>query len=229
MSRSPDTSQQILTDLQTMTTERSVEAQELLDMVQDDIDAKVEKQKAGKPATALIDRVRDKIEKEYKDLPNKDALVGYLGTVISKELTQLVRKETAQMREQLDRAGAVLASIEQVIGKIHVGVVVVDEDGAVESVIHSDMMPDFAKGTQLPQELLDALAQIASNTVAQYKTVRIIETHRNEDGKVNAFLFVPEEASAAEVEEPAVTDAATYDAATAEEGEPPGEPSPDGV
>ncbi len=192
VSSDADTSHQILQRLETIAGEQQLEIDELLDAVAKNIrDLRQKKRRRRKRSTPLRKLLHKTLDSDFPEVTDKDKLVGVFHKTISRHITGVIKAKTAALTDRVEELETGENTLKAILESIPLGIVVVDETGLVQTVVHGNLMPEFEEGKRLPMDLLTPLRGLTDETIAEYKDIQIIEASKTVEGWVNAFLFVP--------------------------------------
>jgi len=139
----------------------------------------------------LAERIRGRLDHEFKDVQDKERLVEYLDTLYQRETTRLVAEKTATLQQEVSRSSHLLHEVEQVFANTNLGMALFNEDGTVGFLEHAEYLPwPITLGQPMPEEAA-VLFRLARDKVVGSRLGRaeIIEILLQPDGKPEALLF----------------------------------------
>jgi hypothetical protein len=139
----------------------------------------------------IADRIRGKLDQEFKDVKDKEHLIAYLDALYQRESARHVAEKTAALRQEAERSAKLLGEVEQVFANTNLGLILFNEDGTVGFREHAEHLPwPTAVGQPLPDEAA-TLFRLARDKVVGRRLGRaeVIELLLRADGTPEALLF----------------------------------------
>jgi hypothetical protein len=160
----------------------------LLDVVEAHIEERKEKaRKRRKPG--LLERIRKKIEDDFKVEPGVDPLMAYLEHAVKNELQAELDKQMAAHGETLEQKDRILAAFNRAFVELKMGLVVLGKDETVLEIVNSRTIPPFIKvGQPLVPELIKVLRNLGASEVAACEKVMISDVFKTEDDRIESFV-----------------------------------------
>ncbi len=179
---------EILPKVEEKVKENPEKTEGLLDLVKGHIEERKEKaSKRRKPG--LLDRIRKKIEDDFRVEPGIDQLMAYLERAVSNELQVELDKKMAEYDKEMARTDRVLTASSRAFKELNMGLVVLGKDGTVEELVNSQAIPPFVKaGQPLPPEVTELLKGLEHGEVAKYENALISNVIKTQDNQIDSFV-----------------------------------------
>ncbi len=107
------------------------------------------------------------------------------------EFEQQLDDEVGTAMGMVDESENVRLRLERMVSTMRVGIVVVDREGRVVTSINAENIPYLQCANLPPPELTEALRNFDRSTVIQCEGIDIFEVHKDENGFLEAFMFLP--------------------------------------
>jgi hypothetical protein len=160
----------------------------LLDLVEKHIEERKEKaRKRRKPG--LLERIRKKIEDDFRVEPGIDPLMAYLEHAVKNELQAELDKTMAAHEKTLDQKNRILTVFNRVFMELKMGLVILGKDETVLETVNVQALPLLVKvGQPLLPEVTDVLRRLEAGEVATCENVLISNVLKTEDNRIESFV-----------------------------------------
>lgn len=187
---SGDSGSRILEKVRELMKDRDMKEDELIDYLDKSIEVRKKRKKTSKEFAPLADRIKSKLETEFKDIKDKGKLVDYLENVYSREIGRMVQEKTKDLELQVSKAKELVADVRHLFDDTNIGIVILDHDGKVSVMEHSDKLPfDIAAGEVLPETLTRQLSEFKKTGSLQLGNCTVWQVTTGDDGSVKSLLF----------------------------------------
>ncbi len=190
-----ESGKRILTRIREVMKEKGMDEEELLNYLNQSADVPPKerhKRKIAKDFQPLADRIKGKIDSDFKDLQNKDQLVEYLNNTMSREVARAVKERTAQLEHEVENMKAAMANVHQLFNDVNLGIIIVDKDNRVVVAEHPEKLPCEVKLNEpLPEPLANELVKFKAEGKGSLDlpSCSICQVELDEQNKIHAFLF----------------------------------------
>lgn len=160
----------------------------LLDLIEEHIEERKEKaRKRRKPG--LLERIRKKIEDDFKIEPGIDQLMLYLEHSVNYELKAELEKKMDVHEKTLAKKDRILTVFNRVYMESNTGLVLLGKDQTVEEIVNPKMIPPFIKvGQPLLPEVAEALKTLEAGEVAKCENFLISNVFKTHDNHIDSFV-----------------------------------------
>ncbi len=185
------TDEEILPKVKEKVAENPGQTQGLLDLVEEHIQERKEKaRKRRKPG--LLDRIRKKIEEDFKVEPGIDQLMDYLERAVGNELQAELDKRTAALGKSQEKKERLLNVFDRAFMEMDMGLVLLGEDETVLEVVNPQAVPPFVKiGKPLPPDVAEALRSLEPGEAASCENLIISKVFKTQDNRIDSFVVSP--------------------------------------
>jgi len=193
---SPDatTGRRLLENLRRLMEQRNLAADDLVQLIENDIAQKEKPKRASRTFKPLVDRLKSKLAEKSYNLASaaQEELVGYLDSVFCREIKQAVRDASEPLESELARHKFVALKEGRALEAAGIGVILLDHAGNVCHVQFQDMhIPGIEPGKPLPSDLEKAVQETPEGTALRYENISIFGSIKDESGKLDTILFQP--------------------------------------
>jgi hypothetical protein len=194
----PTGGRRIIDQVRTLMKEKGLSEDELIQHLENHPAVKPPPRKRAKAARAashkfkpLAERIRGKLDHEFKDVQDKERLVEYLDTLYQRETARLVAEKTESLRHEAERAATLLHDVKNVFAQTNLGMILFDDDGKIGFLEHAEALPwPLTQGEPLPAEASFLFSTARERLVDQrLGHAVILEVLHHADGRPEAILF----------------------------------------
>ncbi|MEA2012614.1 MAG: hypothetical protein U9O87_05960 [Verrucomicrobiota bacterium] len=209
---SPDnkTTKKILSSIKKIMDAQNIDAGELVELLQENITkSKLRtRKKTTRQFKPLAERIKNKLKSEFKGVKKKDQLVAYLNNVYSRDIKREVKEQTEkikrdfkeikgqakELKKDLKLEQVKTKDISRALIDLQIGMLILDEDEKVISIINASNIPRIKEGEKLPEKLYNALKNYTTETTVEYDNYRFLQIERNNKNSLESIVFVPSDA-----------------------------------
>jgi len=199
----PDTkaAKTILESLRETMAEQGVEAEELVNLLEEHIEkASSGRKRASKTFRPLAERVEAKVAAVCKGLPKEqqEKLVAYLDNAFAREIKRAVREATRDAESKLEETSTTILKMKHALRNAAIGLVLFGPGGIVADLQYGEGdVPGIEIGNPLPAVLAEALDALEPEQQLECGDICIVEVNRSDAGDLESFLFQPVESPSA--------------------------------
>jgi hypothetical protein len=189
ISTGEDASRRILDSLQDQISDHELELEqeeELLGLVEEDIQER--------RLAPLRDHLREHIRETYPGLLDDADFSHFLDDILASEVDRRVQEQSGKIMRQLQKSYADLSKVESILNGTKIGVLVVDPQSHLVSVVaNGHLVPEAQKGEPVPVQFVEALRGRRSDEFTTYGAAEIIDAQKDDQGRLVGAIFVPNE------------------------------------
>lgn len=151
---------------------------------------KKERTRKKRELSPIGDRIKNELNREFKDVKEKEKLIEYLDNVYNREIGRMVQDKTRELQHQVEEINGIVSDVKNLFENTNIGLVVVDHDGKVTLTEHADKLPYKMKnGDPLPDELILLLKDFKEHGALQIGNCTVWQVTLDEEKTVRSVLF----------------------------------------